>query len=99
MQQAQGNLAAALTSYQASHDIFERLAQADPGNAGWQRDLALSYGRVALVEMRLGVRENALKAFQQGRDIIAQLVRRAPDNVTLFTDLGWFDKQMETHQK
>ena len=34
VQSAQGDLAAALTSYQASHDIFDRLAKADPGNAG-----------------------------------------------------------------
>jgi hypothetical protein len=34
VQQAQGGLAAALTSYQASLAIRERLAQADPGNAG-----------------------------------------------------------------
>ena len=32
MQQAQGDLAAALTSYQASLAIAERLAKADPGN-------------------------------------------------------------------
>jgi len=32
------------------YDIRERLAKADPGNAGWQLDLALSYGRVAFVE-------------------------------------------------
>ncbi len=43
---AQGDLAAALTNYQASLAIRERLAQADPGNAGWQRDLAVSFGRV-----------------------------------------------------
>jgi hypothetical protein len=30
---------AALTSYQASHAIRDRLAKADPGNAGGQRDL------------------------------------------------------------
>ena len=41
---------AALTSYQTSLGIRERLAQADPGNAGWQRDLALSFGRVALID-------------------------------------------------
>jgi hypothetical protein len=41
VQQAQGDLAAALSSYQA-----------DPGNAGWQRDLALTYGRVASIEIR-----------------------------------------------
>jgi CHAT domain-containing protein len=34
--------------------IFERLAKADPGNAGWQRDLALSHGRVAMVLARQG---------------------------------------------
>jgi tetratricopeptide (TPR) repeat protein len=82
VQQAQGNLAAALTSYQASLAIRYRLAKADPGNAGWQRDLALSYSRVALIEKRQGGRDDALKAFRQGRDIIAQLMRRSPDNVT-----------------
>ena len=49
MQSAQGDLAAALTSYQASLAIRERLAKADPGNAGWQRDVAAGYGRVALI--------------------------------------------------
>src|SRR5512147_2918064 len=44
---AQGNLTAALESYQASLAIAERLAGADPGNAGWQRDLAFSHWRLA----------------------------------------------------
>jgi hypothetical protein len=82
----------------SSHDIFERLAQADPGNAGWLRDLALSYGRVGLIEMRQGVRDDALKALRQGRDIIEQLVRRSPENVTLPKDLAWFDNQIETYK-
>jgi hypothetical protein len=83
VQQAQGDLAAALTSYQASLAIRERLAKAGPGNADWQHDLAWSYGRVALIEMRQGVRDDALRAFQQGRDIIARLMRQSSDNVTL----------------
>ena len=41
MQQVQGDLAAALTSYQADLAIAERLTKTDPGNAEWQRDLAL----------------------------------------------------------
>jgi hypothetical protein len=41
VQRAQGDLAAALTSYQASLAIRERLAKADPGNAGWQRAILL----------------------------------------------------------
>ncbi len=86
-------------SYQASHAIFERLAKADPGNVGWQRDLAVSYGHVALIEMRQGVRDDALRAFRQGRDIIARLMRRSPDNVTLPKDLAWFDRQMGIREK
>jgi hypothetical protein len=57
MWRTSGNLAAALTSYQASLAIAGRLAKADPGNAGWQRELALSYGRVANIEARQGARE------------------------------------------
>jgi hypothetical protein len=52
----------------------------------WQRNLALSYGQVALVEMRQGIGDDALKAFRQGRYIIAQLMRRSPKNVTLPKD-------------
>ena len=45
MQVAQGDLKAALKSYSDSLAIFERLAQSDPGNAGWQRDLSVSYDK------------------------------------------------------
>ena len=54
MQQAQGNLAAALTSYQASLAIAERLAKADPGNAGWQRDLSVSHNKIGDVQQAQG---------------------------------------------
>jgi eukaryotic-like serine/threonine-protein kinase len=64
VQRAQGDLSAALTSYQVLLAIAERLAEADPGNAWWQRDLALSYGRVAIVEAQQGARENALGALR-----------------------------------
>ncbi len=83
MQQAQGDLAAALASYQASLAIAERLAKADPGNAGWQRDLAISYRNVALIQMRQGRREDALKALRNGREIIVQLMQRSPNSPTL----------------
>jgi tetratricopeptide (TPR) repeat protein len=99
VQREQGDLAAALTSYQASLAISERLAQADPGNARWQRDLSLSYDRVAAVEMRQGARDDADNDFQQGRDIITQLIRRSPDDATLLRDLAWFGRQIATHDK
>jgi len=72
-----------LTSYQASHDIFDRLAKADPGNAGWQRDLALSYGCLAKVHAQHGTRASAISMFRQGQEIISRLAQRSPDNVTL----------------
>ena len=40
----------ALKSYQGSLAIRDRLAKLDTGNAGWQRDLAVSYGRVASLQ-------------------------------------------------
>jgi Tetratricopeptide repeat len=44
--QKRGNVAAALKSYQASHALTERLAETNPDNAQWQRDLAISCGRI-----------------------------------------------------
>ena len=45
MQVAQGDLAGALKSYQRRLAISDRLAKSDPGNAGWQRDLSVSYDK------------------------------------------------------
>jgi len=70
-----------------------------PGNAGWQRNLALGYGRVALIAMPRGVSNDALKGFRQGRDIIVRLMRRSPDNATLLKDLAWLDSELSTYDK
>jgi Flp pilus assembly protein TadD len=64
VQQAQGDLAAALTSHQASHDIFERLAKADPGNAGWQRDLSVSHNKIGDVQQAQGDLATALTSYR-----------------------------------
>ena len=47
VQQAQGDLAGALKSYNDYLAIAERLAKSDPGNAGRQRDLSVSLTRSA----------------------------------------------------
>jgi tetratricopeptide (TPR) repeat protein len=44
---AQGDLACALKAYKADLAIAGSLATSDPGNAGWQRDLSVSYERLA----------------------------------------------------
>lgn len=84
----------ALESFRASLAIRDRLAKADPGNAGWQRDLALSHGRVARALARQGSRREAGTAFELGRTIIARLQRQAPDNAKLPEDLAWFEDQI-----
>ena len=90
---------AALDAFKASQAIRDRLAKADPGNAGWQRDLALSFGRVAMVEAQQGARDRATGLFRQGRDIIAGLKARSPDNATLPRDLAWFEGQIAALSK
>jgi hypothetical protein len=46
VQKEQGDLQAALASYQASLAIRERLAKADPGNASRQHDLSVSHNKI-----------------------------------------------------
>jgi tetratricopeptide (TPR) repeat protein len=99
MHETYGNSAAALKSYRDGLTIADRLAKSDPGNAGWQRDLALSYGLVAKVEARQGAHADGLRDFRQGRDIVARLARESPDNAILHNDLAWFDDQIATHNK
>ena len=54
IQQAQGDLGAALTSYKASLTIRERLAASDPKNAGWQRDLSISRNKIGDIQQAQG---------------------------------------------
>ncbi len=74
---AQGDLAGALAAYRAALAIAERLAAADPTNAGWQRDLSVSHeqgrrraawprgtwpGRCAAYRASLAIRERLAAA-------------------------------------
>ena len=93
VQQAQGDLAAALTSYQASHDIFDRLAKADPGNAGWQRDLSVSSARVGDVQRAQGDLAAALTSYQAVAGNRDRLAKADPGNA------GWQRDLSVSHNK
>ncbi len=54
VQVAQGDLPGALASYSGGLEIFQRLAEADPGNAGWQRDLSVSFNKIGDVQRAQG---------------------------------------------
>ena len=88
VQVAQGNLPAALTSYQASLAIRDRLAKSDPGNAGWQRDLSVSYNKVGDVQVAQGNLPAALTSYQAGLAIIERLAKSDPGNAGWQRDLS-----------
>jgi hypothetical protein len=70
------------------------LAQSDPGNAGRQRDLAISYERLADLYRQSKDRGKALAALRQGKAIMDRLVKLSPDNAKWKRDLAWFDQQI-----
>jgi tetratricopeptide (TPR) repeat protein len=86
--QTYGYLAAALTDYQASHDIFARLTKADPGNAGWQRDLAVSQNKIGDVQRAQGDLAAALTSYQASLAIRDRLAKADPGNAGWQRDLA-----------
>ena len=50
IEQAQGNLAAALTSFQASMAIGQKLTAAHPGNSQWKVDFAISSWKIGSMQ-------------------------------------------------
>ena len=85
---AQGNLPAALASYQGSLAIADRLAKSDPGNAGWQRDLSLSYEKVGDVQVDQGNLPAALASYQASLAIRDRLAKADPGNAGWQRDLA-----------
>jgi tetratricopeptide (TPR) repeat protein len=71
-------LAGALKSYSDSLAIRDRLAKSDPGNAGWQRDLSVSYSKVGGVQKAQGDLKAALISYSDGLAIIDRLQTPTP---------------------
>jgi tetratricopeptide (TPR) repeat protein len=85
---AQGKLPEALQSYQAGRAIADRLAQSDPGNAGWQRDLSVSDEKVGDVLVAQGKLPEALQSYQASRAIADRLAQSDPGNAGWQRDLA-----------
>lgn len=64
MQNARGDIAGTMKSYREDLSIAERLAKSDPGNAGWQSDLSISYEKIGEVELAQGDFAGARVAFE-----------------------------------
>lgn len=85
---AQGDLAAALKSFQESLAIRDRFAKADPGNAEWQRLLSVSYERVGDTLVAQGNLAEALKSFQAGLATVDRLAKADPGSSLLQRDFS-----------
>ena len=88
VQVAQGDLAGALKSYRDSLAIVDRLAQSDPGNAGWQRDLSVSYEKIGDVQVAQGDLAGALKSYRDSLAITDRLAQSDPGNAGWQRDLS-----------
>ena len=89
-----GNLPDALKSYRDGLAIRDRLAKADPGNAGWQRDLSVSYAKLGVAFRKAGRNTDALSELRDGQAIMARMTRLSPDNAQWKQDLVWFNDQI-----
>ena len=81
IQQARGQIVAALESYRESLAIRQKLASKDPSNTGWQRDLAVSYNNVGNAQRIQGDLAAALKSYQGFLAIARQLTAKETANV------------------
>jgi tetratricopeptide (TPR) repeat protein len=77
-----------LASYQASHAIRQRLTKSDPGNASWQRGLAVSYEKVGDVQEAQGKLADALASYQASLAIRERLAQSDPGNAGWQRDLS-----------
>ena len=83
-----GNLSRAASSYQAALEIRESLSARDPGNAGWQRDLSVSFNDIGDVQSAKGDLGGALKAYQDSLAIREKLAAQDPGNAEWQRDLS-----------
>lgn len=99
VQQAQGDVAAAIASYQASLAIRNRLAAAGGNNSQWELERVSTYGKLATVYLKAGDKPKVLDALRQGQAIIARLAKLSPDNAALKKTVALFDTMIATLTK
>jgi Flp pilus assembly protein TadD len=86
--QAQGKLEQAQAAFAEYLAISQRLAEQDPSNAGWQRDLAVAHSKVGGVLEAQGKLEQAQAAFAECLAISRRLAEQDPSNAGWQRDLA-----------
>jgi tetratricopeptide (TPR) repeat protein len=88
IRRAQGDLAGALESFEASLVIRQSLTARDPANSEWQRDLSVSHSKIGDVRREQGDLAGALKGFEASLAIAQTLAARDPANTEWQRDLS-----------
>ena len=73
--------------------VAERLAQSDPSNAGWQRDLSVSHEKLGDVLLAQGNLGEALEAYRESMAIRERLAQNDRSNA------GWQRDLVFSHYK
>ena len=76
--QAQGKLAEAQAAFGEYLRIYRALAELDPGNAGWQRGLAVAAWWSATMEKRGGRPAATVAHYEEAHRVFSSLVKMAP---------------------
>ncbi|MHB1596378.1 MAG: hypothetical protein ACYCU3_19645, partial [Streptosporangiaceae bacterium] len=74
--------------YQRALEIAQQLADAEPGNATYARDLSVSFERLADLAAEAGQGERARELYQRSLEIAQQLADAEPGNATYARDLS-----------
>jgi tetratricopeptide (TPR) repeat protein len=86
--QERAALADVLPLYERSLAIRDRLAKADPENAGWQRELSVSHSKIGDVLVDQGNLPAALDSYQASHAIFDRLAKADPGNAGWQRDLS-----------
>jgi tetratricopeptide (TPR) repeat protein len=82
-----GHLSGALAAYRNGFAIRKRLAEKDPGNPEWQRELSISDDDIGDVLKAQGHLDNALAAYRDSLAIRRALTQKHPGNTEWQRDL------------
>ena len=85
---------------EATRRALQRLAAADPSNAGWQRDLSVSQEKIGDVLLAQGDLAGALRAFRESLAVRERLAAADPSNAGWQRDLSVSLTQMaQLHER
>ena len=84
----EGDRKGALAAYEKDLAIAEGIVAQDPGNARWQRDVAISYNNIGDVRWDEGDRKGALAVYEKALAIAERLAAQDPGNAGWQWDLA-----------